>query len=110
MLRLGVVPALTVLDVAWPVHRIWEAEAASETWQPEEIVLRVWRQRDLVFQAPMDPVEQRALERVRRGDDFSGLCEGLAGLVPTDEAPRTAGALVLRWIEDGLLRGPLVAS
>jgi hypothetical protein len=66
--------------------------------------LRVWRQGDQVFQATLDEVERTALGHVQSGDDFGALCAGLASIVAEDAAAATAGALVLRWIEDGVLR------
>ena len=53
-LRLALVPAVEVLRVSWPVHRIWEAGesgAPSTGWQPAETWLRVWRQVYKVYQA-----------------------------------------------------------
>jgi hypothetical protein len=105
-LRLQLVPALEILQVGWPVHRIWEAAESghADAWTPADTWLRVWRQGDQVFQATLDEVERRALAHVRAGDDFGTLCSGLALVVPEDTVAATAGGLVLRWIEDGALR------
>ncbi len=105
-LRLHVVPALEILVVAWPVHRIWEAagEGRAGGWSASPTVLRVWRQGDAVYQASMDEVERAALAHVRAGSSFVDMCAELATVVAADEAAATAGALVLRWLEDGLLR------
>jgi hypothetical protein len=105
-LRLTLVPAVKFLRVAWPVHRIWEAAesgAPSTDWQPEETWLRVWRQDDQVYQASMDLAERTALAHVQAGDEFADVCDGLAAVVAAGTAAETAGALVLRWIEDGAL-------
>lgn len=105
-LRLPLVPALEVLHVAWPVHRIWEAGDSGSPgteWQSEETWLRVWRHGDKVYQASMDVAERVALAHAQAGDEFAVWCEALAAVVPTNVAAETAGALVLRWIEDGLL-------
>ncbi|MCC6848398.1 MAG: putative DNA-binding domain-containing protein [Deltaproteobacteria bacterium] len=96
------IPAFEVLHGAWPVHRIWDGTPGSG-WEPEEVWLRIWRQGDRVFQAPMDAIERRALERVCAGDDFGAMCFDLAAIVDADHVAATAGGLVLRWIEDGLL-------
>ncbi|MCC6767279.1 MAG: putative DNA-binding domain-containing protein [Deltaproteobacteria bacterium] len=102
--RFAPIPALEVLHAAWPVHRIWE-EAPGAEWASGEFSLRVWRQGDRVFQAPMDGIEWCALDHVRAGDDFGAMCVGLAAIVDADQVAATAGGIVLRWIEDGLLRG-----
>jgi hypothetical protein len=102
--------ALATLRAEWPVHRIWEAAehaAPSSAWPRERTWLRVWRQGDRVFQAPMDGVERAALAHVRHGDDLAGLCQVLAPRVAAEDAPTTAAALLLRWIEDGILAAPM---
>jgi hypothetical protein len=105
-LRLRLVPALQTLRVGWPVHRIWEAaeSGSADPWTPADTWLRVWRQGDQVFQVTLDEVERAALAHVQAGDDFGTLCAGLASMVPEETVAATAGALVLRWIEDGALR------
>jgi hypothetical protein len=106
-LRLALVPALRVLQVAWPVHRIW-ADAAAEGGTPasalaEDGVLRVWRDRELtVHQARMDAIEWAALSRMTAGEPFAAVCEAVAAAAP-EHAAREAGALLLRWAEDGIL-------
>ncbi|MEO6026146.1 MAG: DNA-binding domain-containing protein [Candidatus Binatia bacterium] len=105
-LRLSLVPAVVTLDAAWPVHEIWQAvETAlpSSEIRPSTTHLRVWRQGDQVFQVSMDAAERIALAAVVTGDTFADLCERLASVVSAEEAPATAGSLMLRWLEDGVL-------
>ncbi len=106
-LRFHLIPAHQLMRVEWPVHTIWDdpvASLPSATARSAEIWLRVWRQGDRVFQAPIDVAERIALGHVRAGDDFATLCGGLAAVVPGEEVAATAGALVLRWVKDELLR------
>jgi hypothetical protein len=105
-LRLRLTPAVEVLHVAWPVHRIWEVGEAGAVGdrEPSETWMRVWRQSDKVYQASMDDAERTALAHVQVGDTFAELCNGVGTVVGPEAAAATAGALVLRWIEDGLLR------
>lgn len=111
-LRFHLVPALEVLRAAWPVHRIWDVDAAapSDGWQPADVCLRVWRRDDTVYQAPMEEAERVALARVRAGDDFAGVCAALAAVVAAERAPATAAGLVLRWIEDGVVAAAVPAA
>lgn len=105
-LRLRLVPALELIDVAWPVHRIWaaiEAGAPFDATGVGEVHLRVWRQRDGVFQAAMDEAERIALATVAAGETFGALCERVATVTKPEESAAMAGSLVLRWIEDGIL-------
>lgn len=103
------IEAIEILCAEWPVHRIWEAAehaAPPLAWPRQRTWLRVWRQGDRVFQAPMDDLERAALAHVRHGDDFAGLCEMLAVRMAPQDAPTAAAGLLLRWIEDGILAAP----
>ena len=44
----------------------------------------------------MDPAEEVALDRLVAGAPFAAVCEGF-------EDPAEAGALLLRWVEDGIV-------
>ena len=106
VLRLRLVPAVVTLDASWPVHEIWPAvenALPSDAISPRATHLRVWRQGDQVFQASMDAAERIAFAAVVAGHTFADLCEQLASVVSAEEAPATAGALTLRWLEDGVL-------
>jgi hypothetical protein len=107
-LRLRLGPAVDVLALEWPVHRVWEAagaaaESPSATFEPSATHLRVWRQGDRVFQSVMDETERVALASVGAGETFAELCARVAAVAGADAAASTAGALVLRWLEDGIL-------
>jgi hypothetical protein len=108
-MRLRLVPAIRVLDAAWPVHEIWateDAAAARETWRPAETHLRVWRKEFAVYQAAMDDTERTALAALADGASFADVCERLARSLGAESAAAEAAALVLRWVEDGILAGP----
>ena len=94
-LRLAPIAALEVLVSDWPVHRLWE-DAAAATCAPARTALRVWRHGFLVYHAVMDRAEEAALGQVRAGDTFGTLCEGF-------EDAGAPAALLLRWIEDGIV-------
>jgi hypothetical protein len=95
-LRFETVPALVVLETAWPVHRLWPADADATGVAPARTALRVWRDRFLVYQTAMDTGEERALAAFRAGEPFAAVCEAF-------DAPAVAGATLLRWIEDGIV-------
>jgi hypothetical protein len=101
-LRFVPVPSLDVVACAWPAHEPWREDAAVPA-APAATVLRVWRGAEWrVFHAPMETREASALARLRRGEPFAVLCEAFADLAD-DEAPRVATAVLLRWLEDGLI-------
>jgi hypothetical protein len=98
-LRFTAIPALSTFASEWPVDRIWAAvgEGFTErTWQPERVVLRVWRQDFQVFHAPLAPAEEPAFARFLAGRSFAAICDVLDG-------PEAAAGLLVRWLEDGLV-------
>jgi hypothetical protein len=100
------VPALHVLRLAWPVHELWAAadpKAAATAVRPAETVLRVWRDGFTVYHARLDTVEHVALEQVLAGEPFAAICDRLQAVLLPREAAREAAALILRWVEDGIL-------
>jgi len=101
-LRLVPIPALTVVHARWPVHDVWSgADPAALVAAPT--ALRVWRGADfVVFHAPMDPRASDALGRLIAGEPFAIACEAFADLQPI-EAAREATALLLGWLEDGII-------
>ena len=107
--RTGFAPiaALEVGAYAWPVHHIWAAAengAPSETFTPSRTVVRVWRKDFRVYHAPMEAREEAAIAALCAGEPFDSICEQLADGRSVEEAAQDAGALLLRWIDDGILR------
>ena len=103
------IPALHVLRVAWPVHELWaadDAQAVATALRPADTVLRVWRDGFTVYHSRMDTVEDAALERLVAGVSFVAMCDRLEAMLPPPEAAREAAALILRWVEDGILAVP----
>jgi hypothetical protein len=90
----ALVPACSRLVTAWPVHGLWADPPAALV--PARTALRVWREDFLVYQTPMSAAEEAAIDRIATGETFAAVCEGL------DDAAE-AGALLLRWVEDGLV-------
>jgi len=101
-LRFVPIPALALVRACWPVHEIWGG-ADPAAFAPAPTVLRVWRAADYaVFHAPMDAHAIDALGRLIAGQPFAAVCEAFADLPPVDAA-HAASALLLRWLEDGIL-------
>jgi len=87
-LRLRPIPALRVLELAWPVHTVWPDDATVTTLAPAATTLRVWRDEYRVFQAPMDASECGALALLLRG-------------ATNDGQDGTGGALTDGPVQDG---------
>ncbi len=101
-LQFTTIPALTLVDSAWPVHRAWESPDAA--LEPEPTAIRVWRQDHVVYHCAVDASEREALRRLMAGEPFGVICDAFADL-DGDDAGAAAGALLLRWVEDGLIAG-----
>lgn len=97
------IPAVELLRCAWPAHEVWAAPATQP--QPCPTRLRVWRQDFSVHHAAIDAVEEEAFGALASGRSFAAVCEVVAGHVPEEAAAAEAGALLARWIEDGLVAG-----
>ena len=102
--RFVVVPALTRVVAGWPVQRAWAAapEDGPIMLPEERTALRVWRSGFAVYHAPMSAREETALARLVDGAPFAAVCEAFADL-PDAEAAREAAALLLAWVEDGMI-------
>jgi len=100
------VPALRVLHLGWPVHELWAADdptVAATAVRPAQTMLRVWRDGFEVYQTRVDAVEHVALEQLLAGAPFAAICDRLEAMLPPAGAAREAAALLLRWVEDGML-------
>src|SRR5207249_1879249 len=101
-LRFVTVPALAVVRARWPVHELW-AGADPAAVAPAPTALRVWRAADFVlFYPPMEPRPDVAPCRLMAGEPYAAACEPFPDLPPADAA-HEATALLLRWVEDGIL-------
>jgi hypothetical protein len=100
-LTLVPIPALEVLDSAWPVHLAWR-DGGDPPVAPT--ALRIWRQEATVYHTAMDALEREALARLQAGERFGEICQAVSHLEP-EMAAAEAGSLLARWVEDGLIAG-----
>lgn len=116
-LRLHPTPAALVLELGWPVHEIWAAADSCDdgcgragdvhaTIAPSPTALRVWRADTRVYQTALDATERAALAALWAEGTFGDVCEAVAAATSPARAAEEAGALLLRWIDDGLLAAP----
>lgn len=102
-LRFALVPAIDVVRSRWPVHEAWSDPSLAVA--PRPTAVRVWRQDFTVFHGAMDAVEEVAFAALRTGEAFGAICDAVAAQVGDAGAAAEAGALLVRWIEDGLIAG-----
>lgn len=100
--RFRPIPGLRIVSFQYPVHRLWRDETAAID-APQPTRLRVWRTAELtVRHAVIEEREALALRSMTSGADFATICEAFADL-PDEQAAREAIALLLRWLEDGII-------
>jgi len=101
-LRFSAIPAFKTLRAQYPVHQLWSGGRSLEV-KAADTSLRVWRANDCrVFHAPMDERESAALTKMISGEPFAAICETFADL-PGAGAAQESAALLVRWIEDGII-------
>ncbi|MFZ9394437.1 MAG: putative DNA-binding domain-containing protein [Erythrobacter sp.] len=114
MLRLEFVPGVATREVAHDLAMIWHALGQDTLQHPEarlaasQAVL-VWREGERATFALREAEECHALLAMQSGMGFGELCMILAGDDPTDaladEAALRVGAMLGRWLADGLIEG-----
>lgn len=108
--RLALSPSLTVRPVKSRVVAIWRSLAEAQG-PPAELFLEslarlvVWREGTRPVFRIATALEGRCLEQVGRGVSFGDLCASLAENRPGAEAAAEAGAMLGRWLRDGLIVG-----
>jgi hypothetical protein len=108
-LRLRPIAACRLVTAAWPVHEIWSAAGegrADVEFAALPSTIRVWREGWEVSHAAMGQTEQDAFRLLQQGAPFATLCAAVEVGRDTEAAAREAGALLMRWLEDGLLARP----
>jgi hypothetical protein len=105
-LTLRPIAACRVVTAGWPVHRIWAAAAGPGVeveWTAAPATVRVWREGWSVSHAAMGVTETVALRAIEHGASFAEVCTAVEGGRDADAVAHEVGALLLRWLEDGLL-------
>jgi hypothetical protein len=101
-LHMPAVRSLEVINANWPVHRLW-LEDTPAILEPCATTIRVWRRSDFhVAHTPMDRLEAAAISILFKGSSFAEICQVFDQLDEPDAAHQ-AGALLLRWLEDGVV-------
>jgi hypothetical protein len=109
-LQFQIIPAFQIVHSAWPVHEIWNVAGTEETlsllkeMSPEKTTLRIWRENFSVYHAKMDSVEQTAIHCLLTEQPFASVCVALEDVASVEDAASAVGSLLLRWIEDGILK------
>ena len=103
-------PTLAIREIETNAAAIWSALAAGDTPPAAarlEIpaALAVWRQGLSPRFRTIDPLEWTALESAMAGETFATVCGRLAEADSSTDPAQIAGAILSRWIGEGLLTG-----
>jgi len=103
-------PSLRRLEFSWNTAAVWKAMSADETPPRPELGVApvpwlLWRQDLQNYFRSMSGAESAALDAALRGRSFGEICEDLSALLPDDEIPAAAAALLGTWADSGILVG-----
>lgn len=108
-------PATSLLELAWPVHRLRDAHergeplpAAGLSREPTQIC--VTRRNERVFFRAAPPLEAELLATLQPGTSFGALCARIAERRGDAEAPAFAATLLTRWLEAGTVSSSRVTA
>jgi len=107
-LELQTISALALERYDHRVHDAWAAAKAGHPKDPDPTptTLVVWRKGFRVFHRPVGGAEEAALAAAREGECFASLCEIFVGPEgDINAAAKAAHGALLRWLEEGLIRG-----
>lgn len=108
-LRLELMPGTALRPVTHDLVKLWETLAeppqASEVEalrEPKWVLL--WREGERPVFVLVPEADGRALAEIQRGGTFGGVCAALSDNVDTADAAPAAGAMLLNWLELGVVR------
>lgn len=102
--------SLQRVELAWNVPAFWNAvEREDEPPIPQRSSATapwmVWRRGLITFFRHLEADEAAALDAIRSAAGFADMCEVLCGWHTADQVPARAMALLMRWVDEGLLSG-----
>lgn len=106
--RIALVPSLLRLEIGSNADALWLAlVSVGKMPEPEMLAERavvfVWRQGFETVMRRAEPIEARIADLSRQGQTFAGCCGVLAQDLGEEAAVQQAGAVLGRWIAEGLI-------
>lgn len=106
--RIALVPSLLTLEIGSNADALWLAQASDgDVPEPqmlgERAVVFVWRQGFETVMRRAEPIEARIADLSRQGRTFAECCGVLAQELGEEAAVQQAGAVLGRWIAEGLI-------
>lgn len=114
-LRLVLVPGTALRPVTHDLVKLWASLA--DPLQPTQVKklcepkwALVWREGEQPVFALVSDAEGLALAELQQGGTFGGVCAALSSNSETTDAAATAGAMLLNWLELGLVHRALALA
>lgn len=108
-LRFELMPGTAMRPVTHDVVKLWETLAGppckpvlERLRQPQWVL--IWREGERPVFVLVSEADGRALEELRRGGSFGGVCASLADSAGLADAASAAAALLLGWLERGVIQ------
>jgi hypothetical protein len=103
-------PAVCRVDLAWNAPALWRALTDGEpppapAAQERPIPWLLWRKDLQIFFRQLTALEAEALDAVRQGRSFGGVCVALCAALDEEQAPGRAAAFLREWVESGMVVG-----
>lgn len=112
-LRLSVPEAVRFLELDWPVHVLWRA--LKDEKEPPELKaaptrIRVWRDGNLIYHAPISELEDAALRSFRNGMTLAQTCVALQEMQGDKPIATRIAELLHKWIDEGIIETAELAA
>lgn len=106
-LRLGLHPAVQMLDMQWAIGPVWHAlKAEQDDVPPPDALdhhLLVWRHGLHTQWKSLNTAEATFVQSLQAGHTFGETCEALAGVVGDDNAAKTAATQLRECLGNGVI-------
>ena len=107
-MRLTFLPGTDQLPIAHDIGVLWRALGEANGEKPdfsaaEPLHCVVWREGIKPVFMQVDSAEGRALQMMRDGETYGAMCEALIDMLGEEEAVAQAGAMLGRWLHNGLI-------
>jgi len=103
-------PSVQRLDLLWNAPALWRALTDAQphpapAQEAHRVAWLLWRRDLQILYRPLPGLEAEALDAVRQGQSFGGLCEALCAALDEEQAPGQAAAFLREWVESGMIVG-----
>ena len=103
-------PSVRRLDLLWNASALWRALTDGQPHPPPDaqahpVPWLLWRRELQILFRPLAGLEAGALDAMRQGRSFGGICLTLATALDEAQAPGRAAAFLREWVESGMIVG-----